>query len=563
MAGRDKIGWWVTLASALVWAAALGLGCDSSSGDTGSGSGDGGGYYDDGTGGGSNGFGGDYGDYDGEPSGGASADPNDDNYEPPPEVEIEIDNDLRRPALADTLLYIPSAGLDSLVVVDAAALRVDLVDVGDEPVQVKALPGDDGAVVLNTGTSDVTIVRVTDPGEYTTTTVDVLTRHNRLLVTDDGDWAFAWYKATGLPGDLPGSLQDVSVIRLTEGEETIYNLSVGLRPASVIVASGRAVVVCDNGLSIVDLDTLDSDAFLPPVPYHEDPFVLPTDREVVVTPDGTYAVVRDLDRAVLTLVELESGTRKVLSLPDWPSDLDMTADGALVVVPFKNSESVAILEVPAAFDFEPDPEATLAEGFHANPAVERMPTWHPFGVVELATQGDRGLLYTTEEGILAVGQIDLVTRLVTSRPIAKEVISAVVAPSGATAVLLHRALSGLQAPESTSEGYSVMDLGSQYAKLVLTNYAPTEVAFSPEGDDAYVLLPAAESSGGPHAIHRMHDFALTSVPVPAPPVFIGLMPDAERVVVLLDDPTGWLTVIHVETGAVEQLNSFELNSRIQ
>ena len=75
------------------------------------------------------------------------------------------------------------------------------------------------------------------------------------------------------------------------------------------------------------------------------------------------------------------------------------------------------------------------------------------------------------------------------------------------------------------------------------------------------MLP--DPFGGAHSVHRTVDFAVSTIPTPAPPTFVGILPDSSRVAVLLDDPTGWLTFIDVETGAVQQVNSFELNSKVR
>lgn len=556
----------------------------------------------------------------------------------PPAAENEIDNDLRRPALGDTLLYIPSASLDSLVVVDGTTLSVDLVEVGETPTRVAALPGDTGAVVLGSGTHDVTIVRPDGDGTYDTVTLDVLPRHNRIMISPDGEWAFLWYTATGA-NEPVGSLQDVSAVRLEPGSEVVYNLAVGLRPTEVIVTDGgeRLVVVTEEGLSLMWLDDLDGDTFLPAVPYLDDTFQPASDREVVVTPDGRWAVIRDLNRKSLTLLDLDAdagevGQRRSLDLPDWPSDLDMTPDGAQVIIPMRAAQAVVVLDVPDAWLWEPpeEEEPAIAEPdaahevdaadavdagstdaattddtldamgvdvdadvgpvadtadndvghsdvagsdaidetplgstaqLNANPAATVLATGHPFGVAELEVDGSGALLYTTFEDTLAVAQLDLAAGTVLAYPVAKAVTGAVIAPAGGTAVLRHHQLSGLSEPEASSHGYSLVDLDTAYVKLVLTDYQPTEVAFSPDGDDVYVLVPGT-AAGGSEA-HRLHLFSLTRISTPSRPVFVGLLPDASQVAILLDDPTGWLTLVDVETGQIQQINSFELNSQVR
>ena len=529
-----------------MWAVAAllaGAGCgDADGGGMTGGAGDGG-YWDE-PGAGDD-TGGDYGD-------GGAGDDTGGGYEPPP-PEVEVDLQLRQPAVGDSFLYVPSTNLDALVVVDAATLDVELVETGIEPILVRALPADDGAVVLAAGTEDITVVRRSDGG-WDTATIPVIPSANRLTVSEDGAWAFAWYTHTGAAGEHVGSLQDVTAVRLAAGDEAAFNLAVGLRPEEVVLTTGGdAIVVCEDGLSVVTLTDLDGDTFLPPIPLHDDLFVAAADREVVVTADGAWAVVRDLDRTELTLIDVAAKTRSTLELPDFPSDLDLTPDGTRVVVPFRELQTVAVIGVPDAFGSE--------DLFYDNPAVALADTGHPFGVAQLTADGARALLYTTQPGTLAIGQLLLDEGLVVVRPLAKEVLRASLSANGATAILVHSQLSGLSAPESTSHGYTVLDLEQGYTKLVLTSYEPTEVALTEDGAEAYVLLPSATAVG--HAVHRVVSFAVTTIPTAAAPTFVGLLPDASQVAVMLDDPTGWLTFIDVETGAVQQVNSFELNSQIR
>ena len=489
----------------------------------------------------------------------------------PPPPEQDQDFDLRTPEAGDSELYIPSAALDALVVVDGDKLSVSLVEVGARPVLVRALPGDAGAVVLNAGTSDLSIVRpdASAQGGYRVITLDVPPNENQLVLSPDGTWAFAWYQAPnetagGTSASAPvGALQDVTAVRLAHGDEAVFNLAVGLRPSGVRFAADGALAVflCDDGLSIADLTTLDGDAFLLPIPVHDDPFALPNDREVSITPDGALAVVRDLDRKELTLVDVTTNTRRVLTLPDWPSDLDMTPDAARVVVPFRSTQELAILDIPGAFDSQPAEDAP--DGLTDNPGARVVFTGHPFGATELSDDGARAILYTTLPGTLALGYLDVDAGTVGVRPLPKEVKSVQLAPGGSAAILIHRRDSGLHLPESQSDGYTVLDIDSGYAKLVLTAHEAQTPVFSADGEA--VFLPIPDPANVDSQVHRVSttQYAVTSYAMPAKPVYIGLLPSAGRAAVMLDDPTGWITLIDTASGALDQVNSFELNSFIQ
>ena len=112
----------------------------------------------------------------------------------PPPPQHESDADLRIPEAGERFLYIPSVGLQALVVVDAITLAIDLVDVGVAPIIARALPDNRGAVVVNAGSDDVAIVRHgADPGSFDVTYLDVLPDNNRMTLSPDGAWAFLWF----------------------------------------------------------------------------------------------------------------------------------------------------------------------------------------------------------------------------------------------------------------------------------------------------------------------------------------------------------------------------------
>lgn len=484
----------------------------------------------------------------------------DDAPAPPPPPQSENDFDLRTPEAGLTRLYIPSAGLDAVVVVDAGdGLGISLVDAGSRPTILRALRNDSGAIVLNEDSADVSIITPVTGNDgvvtYDVRNLDVLPHHNRMELSPGKNWAFAWYDASR-PGPA-GSLNDVSAIRLKAGEEpVVFNLAVGLRPRAIRFANAGqlAVIEADNGLSGVDLTVLDADTFLPPVPVHDDAFIVANDREVVVAPNGKWAVVRELDRKELTLVDLFANTRKVVSLPDWPSDLDLTPDGGAVVVPFVDSQQVAILAVPGAWD------AAVGTPLTDNPEVSVRHTGHPFGSALINGDGTRALLYTTQVGVLAVGLLNLTQPSVSVRPVAKGIARAAISPDGGHAVIVNRRLSGKQAPENNSDAYTIIELEQGFEYLELTKAEPSEVFFSEQGD-IYVLVP--DPLGHNHEVHRVRDFAVSVYETPQAPLFLGVLPGVNQAAVMLDDPTGWLTFIGLEDGAIDQVNSFELNSFIE
>ncbi len=516
--------------------------------------------------------------HDGFPSDTADVGPTD-TFPPPPDPEEELDFDLRTPETGEGFLYIPSAGLDALVVVNATTLQISLVEVGVEPVLVRALPGNDGAVVLNAGTDDIAIVRPVvgaAPGasEFDVHYLDVLPDHNRLELSADGRWAFAWYDhRVGSTGGF-GSLQDVSAIYLGDGAEAaeVFNLAIGFEPEDIhFTDDGRLVLwFCRNGISGAVLDLIDGDMFLPPVPVTDDPFAAPADREIAVTPNGRYAVVRDLASPALTLVDLEQHTRARLDLDDWPSDLDLTPDGSTAIVPMKATQRVALIGIPDAFLVAPtppdpaaDPALATSAALAANPHVTLTATGAPFGSSVLTDSGDRALLYTTGSDTFAVGMLDTNSGAVVAQPTLKPIQKVLVAPNGQMAALVHHYSPGATPQAQSTHAYTLLDLATGYPKLITTDAPIGEITFTDDSAELFALIPGGTADA--HQVHRVSTSSFAVIPYDTTyaPIFVGAMPSVGKVAIALDNPTGWITFVDTETGRVDQVNSFELNGFIQ
>lgn len=492
-----------------------------------------------------------------------------DTLPPPPPPEDETDFDLRTPEAGDTFLYIPSAALDALVVVDARTLDVHLVEVGLVPTLVRALPGDAGAVVLNEGSSDLSIVRPVpaqgglppDP-PFSVETVAVTPGANRLVVSPDGAFAFAFFHSTR-QAPTTGSLQDVSAVSL-DRPATAFNLAVGFRPEAIIFADQDrlALILCEDGLSGIRLADLVADTFLPPVATSSDPFRTPTDREVVPTPDGRFALVRSLDAHAIHLVDLQLGTLSALPLPDFPSDLELTADGRTAIVPMRAAQSAALVTVPDAFAWVPPPAPDPAEPTADNPFVRYAPTGAAFGSTVLTADQRHALLYTTSPGVQAIGMLDLADARAVIQPTVKELEAVVASPDGTMAALLHRRASG-SGDLAQRDAWSLLDLATGYAKLIVTAQPVTDVTFTADQRELFALLP--DPLGVAHTIQRVdtRSFNVHAYRVPDRPVFVGSLPLLSKVAVALDNPTGWITFIDTEIDQILQLNSFELNSFIE
>lgn len=462
------------------------------------------------------------------------------------------------PQASDRYVFVASRGLDAVVRVDAESLEVDLVEVGGAPTMLRALPGEDAVLVWNQGTRDLSLVRIDAAGEAGVLTLDAPSHVNRLEVAPSGDFAVAWYDPdAAAKGDPLGDLQAVLVVRLAEGSEAVFPVGVGFHPSAVTFVGASAFVVAESGVSEIEMAALSGPAFAPAIPISADPLADEVDREVLVTADGAFAVVRRGGVAELRVIDLESGAATVLPLPVSPTDIDLTPDGAEAVVVLR--EAAQLLRVPLlALD-----ETTTID-LAATPA----------GLATLTPDGARAVLFSTLPDQEWVGVLDLGSGALAVHAVEKRIEAAIVTPDGDAAILLHTpepsegaaatAEGDLDAFVDAAEGYTVLDLASGFTRLQLLESAPGEVLVTPDSSEAYVLVPG-KSAAGPHAVHAV-DFASTLAvehPLGSPPVHAVFVPKAHRVAVHQDHPVGRITFIDVEDGTRETLTGFELNGLIR
>src|SRR5262249_43469828 len=135
---------------------------------------------------------------------------------PPAETEY----DLGAPVTSQRFVYVAMTAENELARIDGNTLAVTATPVGSAPRDVGAIPGTDGAVVLDAITGTATIVRPGNEGDDIKV-LATLQHLNRLDIDPSGRYAVIWFdlvKAVqqgGLSGI--GSFQDVTVVALDKG----------------------------------------------------------------------------------------------------------------------------------------------------------------------------------------------------------------------------------------------------------------------------------------------------------------------------------------------------------
>jgi hypothetical protein len=478
---------------------------------------------------------------------GAAAGPADDAGVP---AEREEESSYESPVATGRYVWVANPKSGRVAYIDATTLEVKTVEAGNAPTHVAAVKGaqEDSAIVLNVLSDDATLLRASSAG-VTARTFKTAHGMNAWATSADGRWAIAWTDATRkAKPDKSEGFQDLTVIDLT-GQVAPAILAVGYRPVSVgfTVPSARAYAVTQDGISIVDL-TSGAPSVLRNIAVSDSPLEDPGTRDVSVTPDGAYALIRRDNRADISVVSLADGQRSTVTLDGPVTDLDLSDQGDKALAVVRQSATVAILPVPAIFA-NPTAFTTIAI------------TGETIGSVSLAPGGGTGLLYTN-----AIPTERITVLSTTATPTYRTVklyspVLAVFASADASsAVVLHDKPAGT----TTKLGaFSIVPLATTLpAKIVGTDAPPVAVAIAPTNDRAVIAERSDAARIYGVYLGRMPSLMVDRYPLASPPIAVGIVAGARRAYVAQQHPEGRITFIDLDTGQARTLTGFELAARV-
>lgn len=467
----------------------------------------------------------------------------------PPEQEVE--STYGAPVATGKYVWIANPKSGRVAYIDAQTLQIKLVDAGNAPTFITAVPDatDDVAVVLNVLSKDATILRASN-GAVDAASVPVPSGGNAWAVSSDGRWAIAWTDSRQvlLPDPIEG-YQDITVLDLEKGLETSYALSVAYRPVAVGFdqSSQHAYAVTQDGVSVISLQgapTVVKNVALSDKPA--DPTVT---TDVSITPDGAYALVRQDQATAINVFSLADGTRTDVALPAPATDLDLSVDGKTAVAVIRSTSQAALLPVP---------------GIVASPTTFTTVTFDTtVGSASLAKKSPTGFFYTnaTPSQILAV--MDTSASAPTPRDILLRAPVLAVFPTddAANAVVMHDALdvAGSHYPAAVS----LAPIALQLPPKIVGLDAPTvSVAVAPKGD--HVLVAAGDAKTGVFElmVGAFPSLEVKKVPLASLPIAAGIVEGAGRGYVAQSHPDGRITFIDFATGQVRTLTGFELATQV-
>ncbi len=267
--------------------------------------------------------------------------------------EQELDSTYQAPVSTGRFIWIANPTSGRVAYVDATSLVVKTVEAGNAPTTVAAVPGADEVVVLNVLSNDATVLR-TDGTTLTSRTIPgIVAGANRLVVSPQGRFAIAWVDGRQVANArATQGFQTLTVLDLAASDPAAAHttLAVGFRPASISFSSDerRAFAVTEDGVSILTLDGASGPLVGNNVALDADPTATADTRDVSITSDGRFAVVRREGSDTVGVVDLGSGALTSLALSGPVTDLDLTDDGTRAVAVVRQTAEVAVIPLGAA-----------------------------------------------------------------------------------------------------------------------------------------------------------------------------------------------------------------------
>jgi hypothetical protein len=241
------------------------------------------------------------------------------------------------------------------------------------------------------------------------------------------------------------------------------------------------------------------------------------------------------------------------------TDVDLAPSGDYALAVVRDQSVVLRVPIPGGFSDPSEVEVLRVDG-------------ELIGSVSIAQNAERALLFTTVVPTNErVTVLDLNSGDFEVLRLPKSVERVTLSPDSSTALIVHQKLEGSPDepgldPDSVidrSHGYSVLDLDSGFSKLqtVAAPVGPSTVV--PDGSALFVLFDDAGKTL--REVHRvgLESFLVDRVVLGSPPTSVGAVPGTRRVFVGQEHPDGRISFIDWETGDVESVTGFELNSRIR
>lgn len=467
----------------------------------------------------------------------------DDGYVPEePEAELA-----KPPAATPRYVFVANTSRNTVTRIDSTSLDVITAPVGVGPTQVLVSENNALAVVFNEDSDDLTLL---DTESLSSRSVGLRPNLNTMEMSGDGAWVAAWHN---------GALADTSTGATSYNEVSLVNVASGMHIPLIVGYNPRAVrfsadgqrllVVSDEVLSIVDLTEPEPEPVR--VRIALDTIDPPLAEELVLTPDGQVAIIRQFGATELVVVELATGTVGAIAVGDNPTDIDVTPDGSQAVAVARGSNELWIYALDDIF---------------AEPSVVVLPDAMPFGSIVMSPDNSRGLLYSTASGVPAFAAWDRAApegEEIALYGLLKGISGMTVSPDGAAALAIHPTnqngdLRG-DSPFYNRDAVTLIDMGDYFTNPIRLTAKPVELASTSDGALGFITLEDTPSLLQLDYSRLIHD----EIPLSSAAAHLGVIPESQTVYVSQEHSLGRISFYTPSTGQLQTITGFELNAAIE
>ncbi len=466
------------------------------------------------------------------------------------EPEVEDDFLALHPAATNIHVFVANPARNTVTRVSVSDLSVITGEVGIDPQVVETTPDYQKAVTFNKGSDSVSVI---DAATLAVSHVDIRPNFNHMVMSPDGRYVACFHDSDKGTEDATGGAQsynEVSLVNVDTLEHTALVAGFGPRDIQFTEDGDVAVVVSDTYLTIIDLTQDAPEATS--VAITDDLVDPPEAEEVVLAPDGTYALVRQFGAVdELVVVDLDSLDVALVPVGDTPTDIDVTPDGEQAVAVARGSGELWLYNLGDIF---------------GEPEVVAIPPEEIFGSVLLSPDGTQGLLYSTATGVSHYGawdRNDSSDDAISVHALVKPVDSMAVSPTGGTALVFHDDSNGTDVDED-SEFYdafalTLIDLSDLFSNPLRLPAEPTAYANTDDGARGFFIM-----DGQPFLEVLNYDTLLyDEVELKSDPVHIGVLPDSQILYASQEHDLGRISFFDADSRQLQTITGFELNSGIE
>ena len=264
--------------------------------------------------------------------------------------------ELSRPAVTRDFVVVANKNQGALTKIQSSGSlsKVTSVEIGGRPTEVFAVGDTNRIVAFGRGEGSFAVVDLGAAGETDSVRrLPVLDNCNQITVSPDGLHAVLWYdNAAARAGETMGPLSEVALLDLSAASAAPVTIGVGVnvRQVSFAADGSRAVVVSDDGASVLEIADITSNRSIPPIPLSDDGVTgqLGADRDVFVTEAADFAVVRRAGIDGLGIVNLETGDVRTVATGERLTDIELLGPSRELALLSPSRSAVGFVALEAA-----------------------------------------------------------------------------------------------------------------------------------------------------------------------------------------------------------------------